>query len=336
MVLSLSLLASYLPRLLDVPLLPWPFLLVWGPFVIALLTRRRRASARAAARNHRLTIAYLGGGFAGWQRQINALSVQEVVETALERLVGEPVRLHGASRTDAGVHAAGQEAHVTLARSWPARTLVEGTNHYLPSAVRVLRALAVAPDFHAREWAVAKEYHYRMSRRPVLLAVRGGRPPCACPIDSTSNDCARRPRCSRDATTSARSRSAGGSHRQTFRRVFSAEVVERGRRARAPHRRRRLPARHGPRAGRQPALGGQRQALARAVARRCSTAPIAPTAGPSAPAHGLVLMRVFYPEEAPSGNAETPRRLGASETAGRRGDAIAAFHMIVFAGIFSG
>ena len=91
MVLSLSLLASYLPRLLDVPLLPWPFLLVWGPFARPAGEAPACVGARDRS-NHRLTLAYLGGGFAGWQRQINALSVQEVVETALERVVGEPVR----------------------------------------------------------------------------------------------------------------------------------------------------------------------------------------------------------------------------------------------------
>ncbi len=93
--------------------------------------------------------------------------------------------------------------------------------------MRVLRSLAVAPDFHAREWAVAKEYHYRMSRRPVLLPFEAAttvRVPDRLDLERL-----------RAATALLEGRhdwsafaSAGGSHRQTFRRVFSAEVVEEG------------------------------------------------------------------------------------------------------------
>jgi tRNA pseudouridine38-40 synthase len=119
----------------------------------------------------RLIVSYRGTAYAGWQRQDNALAVQEVLETALARLLGAPVRVVGASRTDAGVHARGQAAHVepfTAVESWPLRGLVHGTNHLLPEDVRVMAADRMAAGFHARRSARAKEYCYRLSRAEVL------------------------------------------------------------------------------------------------------------------------------------------------------------------------
>jgi tRNA pseudouridine38-40 synthase len=242
-----------------------------------------------------LTLAYLGAGFGGWQRQTNARSVQEVVEIALERVVGEPVRLHGASRTDAGVHAAGQEAHLTLARSWPARALVEGTNHHLPPEVRVLRALPVAPGFHARGWAVAKEYQYRMSRRPVLSPFEA--PTMVRVSERLDLDRFRQGAAllegGHDFRAFARS---GGSHRQTRRRVFVADLAE-----------------HGPDVTFRIVGDGFLRGMVRAVvgsllwvaSGRLSLERWAALvegadrseAGPSAPACGLTLMRVIYPDE---------------------------------------
>lgn len=221
--------------------------------------------------------------------------MQEVVETALERVVGEPARLHAASRTDAGVHAAGQEAHVTLARPWPARALIGGTNHHLPGPVRVLRAIGVAPDFHARGWAVAKEYHYRMSRRPVIAPFEA--PTTLRVSDRLDLDRLRRAVAllpgRHDWSAFAR---AGGSHQQAFRRVFSAAVVE-----------------HGPdlvfRIVGDGFLRGMVRALVGSLlwvaSGRLSLERWAALldggergdAGPSAPACGLILMRVIYPEE---------------------------------------
>ncbi|MEP7011989.1 MAG: tRNA pseudouridine(38-40) synthase TruA [Acidobacteriota bacterium] len=123
-----------------------------------------------------LTLSYRGTAYAGWQRQDNALAVQQVVEEALARLLGLPeeeiVRIVGASRTDAGVHARGQRAHLDLAAlgrpDFPLRGLVHGTNHHLPEDVRVLAAKEVPEGFHARKSAVSKQYHYRLSRAEVL------------------------------------------------------------------------------------------------------------------------------------------------------------------------
>ncbi len=117
---------------------------------------------------YRLTIAYRGGAYAGWQRQANALSVQQVLEEALADLVGQAVRVVGASRTDAGVHARGQVAHLSLAAPFPERGLVHGTNHRLPEDVRVLAAAAAPAGFHARRLARSKLYRYRLVRCRVL------------------------------------------------------------------------------------------------------------------------------------------------------------------------
>ena len=120
----------------------------------------------------RLILSYRGTRYAGWQRQENALAVQQVVEEALGRLLGpaagETPRITGASRTDAGVHARGQAAHLELARPFPLRGLVHGTNHHLPGDVCVLAAREMAAGFHARRSALGKEYRYRLSRAEVL------------------------------------------------------------------------------------------------------------------------------------------------------------------------
>lgn len=113
---------------------------------------------------YRLTLAYLGTDFAGWQRQANAPTVQATVEEALGGLVGERVTLQGAGRTDAGVHARGQVAHLDLARPFSPDGLVLGGNFRLPETIRLLAAELAPPGFHAQFSAVAKEYRYRFYR----------------------------------------------------------------------------------------------------------------------------------------------------------------------------
>ena len=85
-----------------------------------------------------LVISYRGTAYAGWQRQDNALTVQQVVEEALMDLLGEPTAVIGASRTDAGVHARGQVVHLAPSQPVALGALVHGTNHRLPEDVRVL------------------------------------------------------------------------------------------------------------------------------------------------------------------------------------------------------
>lgn len=115
-----------------------------------------------------MTLAYRGGAYAGWQRQANALTVQEVVEGALARLAGHAVTVAGASRTDAGVHARGQVAHTDLRDDLPPRALTHGTLPLLPDDVRIVAAAVCPPEFHARFDARHKEYRYRLVRCAVL------------------------------------------------------------------------------------------------------------------------------------------------------------------------
>jgi tRNA pseudouridine38-40 synthase len=109
-----------------------------------------------------LTLQYLGTRYGGWQLQTNAPSVQQVVEEALGRMFQQSVRIHGAGRTDAGVHADGQRAHVDLPFEIPSRGLVLGLNQILPPDVRVTAVEAVADDFHARFAVTSKTYAYRI------------------------------------------------------------------------------------------------------------------------------------------------------------------------------
>ena len=109
-----------------------------------------------------LTLQYLGTRYGGWQRQTNASSIQQVVEEALERLFSASIRLHGAGRTDAGVHALAQRAHADVPFEIPPRGLVLGLNQLLPYDIRVTHAETVAADFHARFSATSKTYEYRI------------------------------------------------------------------------------------------------------------------------------------------------------------------------------
>ena len=121
---------------------------------------------------YKLTLEYDGSGFVGWQRQTNGLSVQEVIEAAVTGFCGEAVRLFGAGRTDAGVHARGQCAHLDLAGDPAPDTVRDALNaHLRPHAVSVLEATAVAPDFDARRDAILRHYRYRIVNRRGPLAL---------------------------------------------------------------------------------------------------------------------------------------------------------------------
>ena len=125
--------------------------------------------------NIALRIEYDGGAFAGWQRQANAMSVQQLLEEAVERITGTPVTLHGAGRTDAGVHALGQVAHFHTASRIPPEKWRLALNRVLPPAVRVQDSCAVGEDFHARYWAVGKRYVYLLRPCAVDSALWRGR-----------------------------------------------------------------------------------------------------------------------------------------------------------------
>lgn len=108
-----------------------------------------------------LVISYDGTDFGGWQRQKNARSIQEEIEKALEKMHGHPVRLTGAGRTDAGVHAAGQVAgFFTDIASIPADKFMLALNKLLPRDIRIISAGEAARDFHARFDASLRKYRY--------------------------------------------------------------------------------------------------------------------------------------------------------------------------------
>lgn len=108
-----------------------------------------------------MTISYNGTRYAGWQRQDGFETVQECLERAFSVLLGESIAVHGAGRTDAGVHALRQTAHVRLPRSFDPEELVLALNGNLPHDIAVREAREVPADFHARFSAIGKRYAYR-------------------------------------------------------------------------------------------------------------------------------------------------------------------------------
>jgi tRNA pseudouridine38-40 synthase len=113
-----------------------------------------------AGRTLQLVLHYDGSDFAGWQVQPAQRTVQGVLEAALSRLCDEPVRVTGAGRTDAGVHARGQVAGVEVPGHWTAERLRSAVNSQLPGDVWVARALEMKPGFHARFSATGRRYSY--------------------------------------------------------------------------------------------------------------------------------------------------------------------------------
>ena len=113
-------------------------------------------------RNLKFTLAYDGSRLVGWQRQAEGDSVQGLLEDALARFEGAPVTVHGAGRTDAGVHALEQVANAQLTCPHDVETLTRALNAQLPEVVRVLAIEEVSPEFHARFTARSKTYRYQI------------------------------------------------------------------------------------------------------------------------------------------------------------------------------
>ena len=141
---------------------------------------------------YKLTVEYDGTPFAGWQRQANGRAVQETIEDAIAAFSGERVTIGGAGRTDAGVHALAQVAHVDLARDWPADTVLDALNFHLqPEPVAVLAAELAADEFDARFSAKARHYLYRIvNRRPPLTVDAGRAWRVKAPLDAETMDAA--------------------------------------------------------------------------------------------------------------------------------------------------
>jgi tRNA pseudouridine38-40 synthase len=144
---------------------------------------------------YKLTIEYDGTPFVGWQMQDNGLSVQGILADAVLAFAGERAAVGGAGRTDAGVHALGQVAHVDLAKNWPPDTVRDALNaHLRPHPIAVLLAERVGDNFDARFSAIRRHYRYRIVNRRADLALdaqRAWRVPR--PLDATAmHDAAQR------------------------------------------------------------------------------------------------------------------------------------------------
>ena len=125
---------------------------------------------------YKLTVEYDGRPFAGWQIQVNQLTVQGLLTSAIEALSGDKTLVQGAGRTDAGVHARGQVAHVDLSKNWDADTIRDALNaHLRPHPVAILSAERVADDFSARTSAIRRHYLYRVINRRADLTIDAGR-----------------------------------------------------------------------------------------------------------------------------------------------------------------
>ena len=124
---------------------------------------------------YKLTLEYDGSGFVGWQRQAKGIAVQQVLEEAIEAFAQEQRLVEGAGRTDTGVHALGQVAHVDLRNDWEPDRVRDALNfHVKPHPVVVLAAKAVDDDFHAR-FSATRGYLYRILARRPPPAVRAGK-----------------------------------------------------------------------------------------------------------------------------------------------------------------
>jgi len=242
-----------------------------------------------------LILSYNGAGYAGWQRQANAVAVQEVVEEALGNLLDQRVKIFGASRTDAGVHARGQVAHLQLGRQFPVAGLQHGANQRLPEDIRVMGACRMPDDFHARKCARSKEYRYRvvcartLSPLEAPFVVRVPQPlALEAMIEATSLLVGEH-----DFTAFAL---AGGGHGQPRRQIFSAEW-----RRREEELEFRIEGNGFLRGMVRSIVGtlvevGQGRRSPKHFQSLLQGRPRA-AAGPTAPAHGLVLQRVEYPPE---------------------------------------
>ena len=124
---------------------------------------------------YKLTVEYDGAPFAGWQIQSDRLTVQGVLSAAIEALSGEKTQVQGAGRTDAGVHARGQVAHVDLTRDWDIDTVRDALNaHLRPHPVAILAAERAADNFNARTSAIKRHYLYRIVNRRADLTLDAG------------------------------------------------------------------------------------------------------------------------------------------------------------------
>ena len=121
---------------------------------------------------YKLTIEYDGTSYRGWQTQLNARSIQGTLIEAAKKILGPGIELQGAGRTDAGVHALAQVAHIAADRKMRPQSLLEGLNDLLPSNINVKKVEEAPADFHARHHARMRSYIYIISKRRTALGKR--------------------------------------------------------------------------------------------------------------------------------------------------------------------
>ena len=178
-------------------------------------------------RRIRLIIEYDGTDYAGWQRQDNAMTVQQRVEEAVARLTGERVTVTGASRTDAGVHALGQCAHFDTQSRIPAEKFAFALNTQLPPDIRVRGSFEADPAFHTRFEACAKIYRYQIFEGPHHSALlRRTHAHAYYPLDAGLMD--REVQAVVGEHDFAAFAASGSVVKDTVRRMYAARVVRRG------------------------------------------------------------------------------------------------------------
>lgn len=260
----------------------------------------------------RLTIEYDGSRYVGWQFQPTGDSIQEQIEAALARILGTPVRLHSSGRTDAGVHARGMVAHFSTESQIPLRAFCQGVNRFLPDDIAVRAASEVPPGFHARFSAIGKWYRYSLYRGEIRSPLVGRR---AWHLHKSLDLAAMRLAATElvGRHDFAAFRSSGCDAKTTSREIFAIAIIEEGELLHLDIRGSGF-LRNMVRilAGTLVEIGRGERPVADIT--RLLRAGDRTRAGVTAPACGLCLMEVFYPEEKreedPKNSLDTPERFG--------------------------
>ena len=142
--------------------------MIWKPFPAG----RGGKAVSPSCYKYKLTLEYDGTGYSGWQVQKNARSIQGTLIDAARELFGTEVEVQGAGRTDAGVHALAQVAHLDAPRRLPLQRLLHGLNDLLPAPINVLKVEEAPADFHARHMALGRSYLYLISRSRTAFGKR--------------------------------------------------------------------------------------------------------------------------------------------------------------------